>query len=63
MILQKEAKGIETNEELYRAVQAVKLQSNNLKNCYRELIEKVKFPKEDYFANLGKAMKIWVSYF
>lgn len=61
--LKKEARGIETNETLYHAVQKVKLKSKTISSCYLELAEKVEFPKEEYFMKLKKAMKIWVKLF
>jgi len=57
--LQKEAKGIETNEILYKSVQAVGLKSKTISDCYLELAEKTDFPKEEYFIKLKKAMKLW----
>ncbi len=57
--LQKEAKGIELNEDLYKSVQNVILTSKNIKECYHELAEKTKFSKEDYFISLKNAMVIW----
>ncbi len=61
--LQKEAKGIETNEILYKEVQKIKLVSNNPVDCYMELAQKTDFPKEEYFKYLKKAMKIWIKLF
>src|SRR3989344_118078 len=58
--LQKEAKGIEINESLYKAVQKVRLHAKDIKSCYSELTEKVQFPKEEYFEKLKNAMKIWI---
>jgi len=61
--LQKEAKGIEANERLYKEIAKVRLSSKNTRDCYIELAEKVHFPKEDYFDYLKKAMKIWANLF
>lgn len=65
--LQEEAKGIETNEQLYIQIyiqiQSIRLQSSSLKNSYLELINKIKFPEEEYFKYLLKAMKQWFSLF
>ncbi len=61
--LKKETKGMKTNESLYQRVKKIKLTANNLKDSYLELIEKIKFPKENYFDYLKKAVKIWISYF
>ena len=57
--LQKEAKGLETNETLYKSVQVVALRSKTMIECYIELVEKTKLSKEDYFINLKKAMQVW----
>ncbi|OGK09725.1 hypothetical protein A2767_07745 [Candidatus Roizmanbacteria bacterium RIFCSPHIGHO2_01_FULL_35_10] len=57
--LQKEARGIEINETLYKSVQAVKLRSNTMRDCYLELAEKIQFPGENYFSNLKNAMLVW----
>ncbi|MGD9129360.1 MAG: hypothetical protein PVJ09_02655 [Candidatus Woesebacteria bacterium] len=57
--LQKEAKGIETNEKLWRAVDEVKLTKKTTASCYIELAKKTKFPKERYFEKLREAMLIW----
>ncbi len=61
--LQKEARGIETNETLYKSVQAVKLRSNTMRDCYLELTEKTSFPSEEYFIKLKKAMRVWLKLF
>ena len=61
--LQKEAKGIETNEILYKSILEVKLRSKVLAECYFELAEKTKFPKEEYFVKLKKAMRAWEELF
>ncbi|OGK15905.1 hypothetical protein A2774_02640 [Candidatus Roizmanbacteria bacterium RIFCSPHIGHO2_01_FULL_39_12c] len=59
--LQKEARGIETNEDVYLKVSRIKLKGKNVMDCIRELADKVKFTKEDYFFKLKKAMKVWVT--
>ncbi len=61
--LKKEARGIKTNEILHQRIQKVKLTSKNVKDCYLELAEKTKFPQEEYFKKLKKAMRIWTNYF
>ncbi|MCL5797593.1 MAG: hypothetical protein M1366_02220 [Patescibacteria group bacterium] len=61
--LKKEAKGIETNEFLNSQLAHLILKSTALVDCYEELVEKVKFPKDDYFKNLRTAMKIWAKLF
>jgi len=62
--LQKEALGIEANEELWKLVDQVQLTSSSPAECYLELANKIKWPKEAYFSkDLKKAMNIWASFF
>ncbi len=61
--LKKEAAGIEINEELWKAVDKVKLTKTTPKDCYIELAKKVKFPKGRYFTKLRAAMIIWANLF
>ncbi len=62
--LQKEALGIEANEELWKLVDQVHLTSSSPVQCYLELANKIKWPKEKYFSkDLKKAMIIWASLF
>jgi len=63
--LKKEAKGIKTNESLFKVIQKTKLQLTNLEDCYVELMNKAKFSKMEsanswYFQKLEKATKIWI---
>lgn len=57
--LQKEATGIEMNEEIWKLVDEVKLTKSNPADCYIELAKKIKFPKTEYFKKLPAAMVIW----
>lgn len=59
----KEAQGIKTNEVIWQAVDTVKLTKKTPVACYRELINKVSFPKEEYFENLKKAINLWLDLF
>lgn len=59
----KEAKGIQTNELIWEAVDSVKLTKKTPVAAYKELITKVKFPKEEYFEKLKKATLIWLDLF
>ena len=61
--LKKQAKGIETNENLWKIVDKVKLTKKTIKGSYLELAEKVNFPSSNYFSKLKKAMKIWANLF
>lgn len=61
--LQKEAKGIETNEDLYQEVDKVRLTAKTVLKCYEELTEKIAFRHEEYFQHLKKAMRVWASLF
>lgn len=61
--LQKEAKGIEMNEKIWKAVDSVKLTENNVIGCYQELVEKIQFPNGRYFKKLIEAMTTWLKLF
>jgi hypothetical protein len=57
--IKKETPGIKTNENLWLAVQRVRLNSRTIADCYLELAATVKFPAEQYFHYLRKAMRLW----
>lgn len=59
----KEASGLKINEDLWRAVQAVKLSKKTPVEAYRELVTKLDWPKNDYFIQLQKAITTWLSLF
>jgi len=61
--LQKEATGIEMNEIVWKAVNAVKLTKKTPVACYKELATKMKLPKQPYFEKMTEAMKIWSNLF
>lgn len=61
--LQKEARGIKYNEFFWQLVDEVELKSSSLTLAYKELVTKIKFPKEDYFDNLRKAVFEWLELF
>jgi len=61
--LEKEAKGMEINEVLFKMIEKVRLKSTNPADCYFELAQKVEFPQENYFKYLKRAMKIWAGLF
>ncbi|NQU83732.1 MAG: hypothetical protein HQ536_03390 [Parcubacteria group bacterium] len=58
----KEAPGLPLNEDLWDTVMNIELSSDNFKDCYIELAEKLPAPTE-YFEKLKKAMKVWGSLF
>lgn len=60
--LQKEARGIELNETLWKEVDAIKLKSDNPKDCYIEIAKKVS-KINPYFKTTAKAMQIWADLF
>lgn len=60
--LQKEARGIKTNEDLYQQVEKVKLTKKNPKDAYGELVSKLDL-KGDYFVKLKEAINIWLDLF
>ena len=59
----KEARGIKTNEVIWKAVDKVELSEKTAIDTYKELIQKVKFPKEDYFFKLKEATLAWLQLF
>jgi len=59
----REATGIETNEKVWQEVDKAELSSDNVLDGYQELIEKVEFPKNDYFNHLRRAILTWISLF
>ena len=61
--LEREKRGMRTNEILWQKVAEVKLTKRTPKDCYLELTKKVKFPQEKYFAKLKEAMIIWANLF
>jgi hypothetical protein len=60
--LQKEAAGIEANESFWRAVDAVRLESDDIVGCYRELADKLTLEGE-YWQKLRGAMHLWLALF
>jgi len=61
--LQKEKRGLQTNEKLWKLVQSVQLIKSTPAECYRELAKKIPFPKTRYFDNLRSAMRLWSGLF
>ncbi|MBI5614534.1 hypothetical protein HY947_06425 [Candidatus Gottesmanbacteria bacterium] len=61
--LEKEKAGLTMNEEFWKRAQAVRLTTNTPALCYRELADKIVFPRLPYFTLLKKAMKIWAILF
>lgn len=60
--LQKEAAGIEVNEYFWRAVDSVRLEGDTVRDCYKELAQKL--PLEGpYWDKLREAMIIWADLF
>ena len=61
---QKQAGGIGWNECIWKAAQEVKLSDEtDVKILYKELIEKIKFPDNDYFKKVKKATLLWLELF
>jgi len=60
---QNELAGMKMNEILWKRVSEVKLTKKTPKTCYIELAEKIKFPNNEYFRQLKKAMIIWANLF
>jgi len=65
--LQKEAKGIEVNEILWRVIDEVELTATTPVAAYHELLEKMDWTKlakyEGYFKTLRKATEVWLEMF
>lgn len=59
----KEAGGIKQNEDLWKLVDQVNLESKNIKNSYKELVTKIDWTKEEYFEKLSQAILIWLKLF
>lgn len=59
----KERSGLRINEGLWKLVDDTRLTKTSPAACYRELAEKIRFPKEDYFDHLRRAMIIWSQLF
>ncbi len=60
--LQKEAKGIEMNEKLWKIVDEIQLEADNFADCYKELANKLPL-NDEYFSKLKRAMTIWADLF
>jgi reversibly glycosylated polypeptide/UDP-arabinopyranose mutase len=60
--LKKEAAGIEANEYFWRNVDAIHLESDNVRDCYKELARKLTLQGE-YWDKLRAAMLIWAELF
>lgn len=61
--LQKEAKGIEVNEEVWKNVSDLTLTSKNMKSSYRRIAKNLSFKNTEYGLSLKKAMNIWLDLF
>jgi reversibly glycosylated polypeptide / UDP-arabinopyranose mutase len=61
--LQKEAKGLELNETVWKAVDAISLTKKNATECYLELASKLELEDKKYGKKLTEAMQIWASFF
>ncbi len=61
--IEKEAKGLRLNEDMYTRVERVQLTAKTVTGCYAELAKKIEFPADAYFKDLRKAMRIWSEYF
>jgi reversibly glycosylated polypeptide / UDP-arabinopyranose mutase len=59
----KEMPGLSVNEYLWKKVAQVNLTSDNIVDCYKELINQIQFPNQKYFIKLKQAMKIWIDLF
>lgn len=60
--LQKEAAGIEANEYFWKAVDSVRLECDTVRDCYREIAQKLPLDGE-YWEKLRNAMILWADLF
>lgn len=60
--LRKESRGLEVNETLWRAVDAVVLTSETIAGAYAELADRLALD-DDYFVTLRRAMRRWAELF
>lgn len=63
--LQKEARGVETNEKLAEFLQTAKLSNKQqgMADCYKKILDqlmKTDLGKEEYFQKLNEAIRIWL---
>jgi reversibly glycosylated polypeptide/UDP-arabinopyranose mutase len=61
--IEKEKTGIRVNEQLWKAADDVCLTKGTIVESYRELAEKINFPKKPYFDTLRRAMIMWSELF
>ncbi len=59
----KEKSGLAVNEVLWERIAAVELTQKTPAACYREMAERINFPKTDYFDRLRLAMVRWSDLF
>jgi reversibly glycosylated polypeptide/UDP-arabinopyranose mutase len=63
MNIEKEKTGIQMNEQLWTIADKTQLTKHTIVGCYRELAEKIIFPKKPYFRKLRRAMMVWSELF
>jgi hypothetical protein len=61
--LLRERRGMAANEDMWRWVSEVKFTQATILGCYRELAQKIVFPKSFYFTKLRRAMVVWARLF
>lgn len=63
--LQKEALGIEMNEEIWKRIATTVIKNVNVNpvSAYKALIQDTKLPNEKYFSYLKRAIQTWLSFF
>jgi hypothetical protein len=60
--LRKEAPGLRMNEQVWTAIDQVRLRGDSFRGCYIEIAEGLDLPG-DYWAALKKAMRVWADLF
>ena len=58
--LEKEMRGYQVNEYLWKRIDKIKLDGNNVVDCYTEIALNMDLWEEEYFQKLSKAMLIWL---
>jgi len=59
----KEVNGLEANEGFWEMIDGIELKGKVIEDCYLEIADVLEKRKEDYYQQLGKAMKIWTELF